>query len=69
MPFDFSDLRGLIISKYKTQGAFAAALGWSESVLSARLTNLVPFKADEIKLVAAKLGIPDAEINKYFFKV
>ena len=69
MAFDYSNLRGLIVSKYKTQGAFAAALGWSESVLSARLTNLVPFKADEIKMVAALLDIPDSEINKYFFKV
>ena len=69
MAFDFSDLRGLIISKYKTQGAFAAALGLGESALSARLTNLVPFKADEIKRAAALLDIPDAEINKYFFTV
>lgn len=67
MAFDFNDLRGRIKSKYKTEGAFAAALGLSASALSARLTNGVPFKADEIKLAAALLDIPDAEINHYFF--
>ena len=69
MAFDFSDLRGRITSKYKTQGAFAAAMGLKESALSARLNNGVAFKADEIKLAAQLLDIPDGEINKYFFTV
>lgn len=69
MAFDFSDLRGKITSKYKTQGAFAAAMGLSESALSERLNNGVAFRADEIKLAAKLLDIPDNEINKYFFTI
>lgn len=69
MAFDFSDLLGRIISRYKTQGAFAVAMGMGESALSARLNNGVAFKADEIKLAAQLLDIPDDEINKYFFRV
>lgn len=69
MAFDFSDLRGRIIARYKTQAAFAAAMGLAESALSARLCNSIMFKADEIKRAAELLEIPDAEINHYFFKV
>lgn len=69
MAFDFSDLRGRITARYKKQGAFAAAMGLSESALSERLNNGVAFRADEIKLAAKLLEIPDDEINKYFFKV
>lgn len=69
MAFNFSELKGRIKAKYETQTAFATALGLSESALSARLNNIVPFRADEIKRAAKLLDIPDNEINKYFFTV
>lgn len=71
MAFDFSDLSGRIIARYETRGAFAAAAGFSESALSSRLNNKVPFKPEEIKKICAPelLDIPDDEITRYFFKV
>lgn len=69
MAFNFSDLRGRIVAKYGTCRAFAAAAGFSESALSARLNNLVPFKPEEIKRISSPglLDIPDQEIAHYFF--
>jgi hypothetical protein len=71
MAFDYSKLSGRIVEKYGTRRAFAAAAGFSEPALSARLNNLVPFKADEIKKICAPglLDIPDQEVTDYFFKV
>lgn len=69
MAFDFSNLRGRIVARYGTCRAFAAAAGFSESALSARLTNVTPFKPEEIKRISAPglLDIPDQEITHYFF--
>lgn len=65
--FDYSKLIGLIIEKYRTRGAFAAAAGFSESALSARLNNQVPFTDVEIKRICALLDIADQDIPVYFF--
>ena len=46
MAFDFSDLSGRIIARYGTRRAFAAAAGFSESALSARLNNQLPFRPE-----------------------
>lgn len=69
MAFDFRDLSGRIVSRFGTRRAFAAAAGFSESALSARLNNLVPFKPEEIKRICAPelLDIPDQEVTRYFF--
>lgn len=71
MAFDFSDLSGRIIARYGTRRAFAAAAGFSESALSARLNNQVPFRPEEIKKICAPelLDIPDADITHYFFNI
>lgn len=70
MAFDYSKLRGRIIEKYGTRKAFAAAAGFSEPALSARLNNLVPFKTGEIMKICAPelLDIPAQEVTDYFFK-
>ena len=69
MQFDHSKLLGRIIEKYGSQKALCAAIGWTESKLSARLNNAVQFDADEMYLLASKdvLDIPGAEFDVYFF--
>lgn len=67
--FDHSKLIGLIIEKFGTRGAFAAAAGFSESQLSARLNSVVPFTDVEIKRICAQdiLDIAAQDIPVYFF--
>ena len=67
MAFEYSKLIGFIVEKYGTRRAFAEALGWTDTKLSARLNNAVPFSTVEINQVCALLGIPDEDIAAYFF--
>lgn len=69
MAFNYSKLIGRITEKYGTRRAFASAIDMAESALSARLNNVTPFKADEIKKICASdiLDIPDEAISEYFF--
>lgn len=69
MAFNFNKLVGRIIERYGTRRAFAAAAGFSETALSARLNNQVPFRPEEIKRICAPelLDIPDHEVTVYFF--
>ena len=66
MVFDFSELRGRIISKYGTCAAFAEALNLSRSQLSDRLTGKIDFQLDEIYEICDLLDIPATEIGRYF---
>ena len=65
--FDFSELRGLIVSRYGTCAKFAEATGLSRSQLSDRLRNKIRFLPDEVCTACDLLGIPAEEIGKYFF--
>ena len=69
MKFDHSKLNGRIAEKYGTQRALAAAIGWTESKLSARLNNSVQFDVEEMALLISPevLDIPIEEIHAYFF--
>lgn len=69
MQFDHSKLNGRITEKFGSQRALAAAIGWTESKLSARLNNLVHFDSEEILMLCAPnvLDIPCEEIPVYFF--
>lgn len=69
MNFDHSKLLGRITEKFGSQRALAAAIGWTESKLSARLNNTVQFDAEEIFILCAPdvLDIPCEEIVAYFF--
>lgn len=69
MPFDFSKLRGRIIEKFGTCERFAEEVGRSKSWISARLNNVIPWGADEIRDVCRSelLDIPAEEIPVYFF--
>ena len=65
--FDFSELKGRIISKYGNYAPFAEAMGLSRAQLSDRLNNHVKFKPDDIMLACDLLDIPAEEIGRYFF--
>ena len=71
MSFDHSKLLGRIIEKFGSQRALAAAIGWTESKLSARLNNSVHFDTEEMALLSSPdvLDIPGEEIAAYFFAV
>lgn len=67
MEFDFSKLQGIIIEKFGTRGAFAAAMGLAESALSNRLNGKIQFSADEIYRACQLLDIDPQDISVYFF--
>lgn len=67
MFFDYSKLLGKIKEICKTQKIFAEKMGMKPSGLSARLSNKQEFTPTEIILACRILGIPIAEIPKYFF--
>lgn len=67
MAFDYSKLKGKIVEKFGTQGAFAKALGLSQRSLSFKLQGKVFFRQDEIDKSINLLGIEPTDINKYFF--
>lgn len=66
MVFDFSRLRGRIVTKYGTCDNFAAAMNRSKVWMSTRLNNTVQWRSAEIREAAALLEIPDEEIPAYF---
>lgn len=67
MSYEYSKLKGRIKEVFGTQEAFAAAMGMSSAVLSARLNNVNNFSQAEIDLACKLLHIPDGEIRSYFF--
>jgi hypothetical protein len=69
MVFDFSKLNGRIVEKFGTRAAFAAAAGYTDSQLSARLNNRVHFPADEIRKLCEPelLDLQISDIPVYFF--
>jgi len=67
MEFDFSKLRGRIVEKFGTCAAFAAAMGFADSALSARMNNKTPWDTLEIYSACGLLSIPCEEIPVYFF--
>lgn len=71
MIFDFSKLDGKITEKYGSRKNFCTAIDMTESVLSSRMNNKVPFRPDEIILICSPivLDIPHANIGEYFFRL
>lgn len=67
MSFDYSRLRGKIVERFGSQGAFAKALGVSQKTLSMKINNKIFFAQDEINKSIELLGIDPADIDKYFF--
>lgn len=67
MAYDYNKLRGKIVEKFGTQGAFAKALGVSERTLSLKINGKIYFAQDEISKSCELLGIPDDNVQDYFF--
>jgi len=67
MAFDYSKLRGKIREIFKTQSAFAKAMGISSTSLSAKLNNNVEFSQKEIDRAVELLKIEKEDIPAYFF--
>jgi len=67
MTFDYSKLRGKIREIFKTQSAFAKAMGISSTSLSAKLNNNVEFSQKEIDKAVKLLKIEKEDIPAYFF--
>ena len=67
MIFDYSKLRGKIVEKFKSQGAFAEAFGVSENTFSLKMSNKVRFTSNDIIKIIEMLDIPQQEVGEYFF--
>jgi transcriptional regulator with XRE-family HTH domain len=65
--FDYSKLRGKIREIFRTQSAFAEAMGISSTSLSAKLNNNVEFTQKEIDKAVELLKIAKEDIPTYFF--
>lgn len=64
---DYSDLKGRIRAKYKTQEAFATDMGMCIASLSKKLNNRTEWTRSEIEKACDLLGIPLTEVSTYFF--
>ncbi len=67
--YEYSKLRGRIIEKLGSLKKYAELLGISDTALSNKLSNKVPFNQDEILRSMEKevLDIEANEISYYFF--
>lgn len=63
----YAELRGQIRAKYKTQEAFAAAMGISVCALSIKLNGKAQWKAKDIQKACELLDIAPIQIPRYFF--
>ena len=71
MSFDYSNLIGRIIAKFKTRKAFAKAVGFSENTISKKLNGKMNITKNDIIRMSAPdmLDIPAEKVHEYFFKI
>lgn len=67
MGFDYSELSGLIVAKYRTRKRFAKAANMSAASVSMKLNGKTPWSSEEIATTQTVLGFPPEEIGRYFF--
>lgn len=65
--YDYSELRGLIRSRSKTQEDVAHAASIDPSTLSQKLNGRSLFKQSEIESIAKYLEISPVDVGRYFF--
>lgn len=63
----YAKLRGLILSKFGTQSAFAKAMGLHVATLNAKLNGRSEWAGPEIALACKLLGVPLTEAHEYDF--
>lgn len=64
---DYSKLRGKIKEVFGTEGAFATAMGYNRSTVSAKLNNQSEWTRADIDKACVLLGIPFSGVEPYFF--
>ena len=64
---NYAKLRGRIVEKFGSQGAFAASMEWREALLSAKLNNKSEWSFVEVMKACELLEIPHSEAHLYFF--
>lgn len=69
MPINYNKLKGRIVEKCGTQGAFAQRMGLSERTVSVKLSGRIPFKQPEILKALEVLDLTEEDIQAYFFAV
>lgn len=67
MPYDYSKLKGLIKEYCGTNAKYAKRLGISNTSLSQRLNNNLPFTQDEIYKSKQILKMVDEDVTPVFF--
>lgn len=67
MDYDYSELRGRIIAKFKKLEAFAAAMGITPTTLGKKLQGGCTWKQEEIAKAINLLCINPEDIAFYFF--
>lgn len=63
----YDELRGRIRAKFRTQEAFAKALGINPTTLSIKLCGKRDWKREEVERAQKLLDIPPGEVSIYFF--
>lgn len=67
MAFNYNKLIGKIIEVFGTRGAFASAMGISDTALRQKLQSERNFRQDEIYKACNLLDIDVRDISLYFF--
>ena len=65
--YEYRKLKGRIVEKYGTMGAFAEALGLSKQSLSLKMTGKVGLSQEDIELWSGLLDIPQEEYGIFYF--
>lgn len=69
MSYDYSKLRGRIVEKFGTLGAFSRAMGWSERTNGLKLNGAVEWNQSEIVKACDLLEIEVSDMQIYFFNL
>lgn len=67
MPINYDKLKGRIVEKCGTRGAFAKAMNLSERTVSLKLSGKIAWKQPEIVKALEVLELGANDIQSYFF--
>jgi hypothetical protein len=62
----YPELRGAIYARYKSQKAFAQAIGWSRKRLHDVLSGRTAMRREDIRTIGLLLEIPDDRLDRFF---
>ena len=65
--FSYRRLKGRIVERFGTQGAFAKAMGVTPQAISSRLLGKTNFSQGEIWYASILLGLTKEEVGELFF--